>query len=330
MSDESAQPATIRPMRPKRSWLAPLFSLAAIILIAMILRDKAALFSSETFLRGLKAIPYQRILLAVILTCVYYLVITGYDSLAFRTMRLPATRRSIAFASFVSFAYSNMIGFGAITSASIRYHIHRHAGVSLKDSSKIVAFHLLTLLLGVLCVGSVVFMFSPAKLPLSFHLPFRSMQPFAWMSISLLVLYIWILTRRKGPVRIWRWHIPHLPLRVVVFQVLIASADWMLSGAAAFVLLPHATSMYYTDFLSIYIVAQLVGMFSQVPGGVGVFETMMLLLLPRRASTVVTLGALLTFRAIFYVLPFLLATLMLGKFEWNTRRRRKILGITVQ
>ncbi|HRH93809.1 MAG TPA: lysylphosphatidylglycerol synthase domain-containing protein, partial [Candidatus Peribacteria bacterium] len=256
-----------------------------------------------------------------------YLVITGYDTLAFRTLKIPSSRGSIVLGSFVSFAYSNMIGFGAITNASIRYHIHRHAGVSLKDSTKVVAFYSLTLLLGMLCVGSVVFLFSPVKIPLSFHLPFRSMQPFAWMSMSMLVLYIWLLTRRGKPLKIWHWTIPHMPLHIVLFQVLLASADWMLSGAAAYVLIPHSAVMSYTDFMSIYVVAQLAGMFSQVPGGVGVFETIMLLLLPRVASTATTVGTLLAFRAIFYVVPFLLATLLLGKFEWTSRRKKKLLGI---
>lgn len=324
MATAKVQPATIAVMRFKRSWLAPLFSCVVLVLIVLALQDKFALLSGAALQRGLKVIPPQRLLLAVVFTCAYYLVITGYDTLAFRTLKLPANRGTIALGSFVSFAYSNMIGFGAITNASIRYHIHRHDGVSLKDSTKVVAFYSLTLLLGMLCVGSVVFLFSPVKLPIAFHLPFRSMQPFAWISMSVLVLYIWLLTRRGKPVRIWRWVIPRLPLRVIIVQVLLASADWMLSGAAAYVLVPHSATMLYTDFLSIYILAQLAGMFSQVPGGVGVFETIMVLLLPRRASTAATIGTLLAFRAIFYVLPFLLATLMLGKFEWSSRRKRRL------
>jgi uncharacterized membrane protein YbhN (UPF0104 family) len=307
-------------MRARRSWLAPLITLAVIVMVAFVLKDKIALFSSGTFMRGLKAIPVQRLLVAVICTCAYYLVITGYDTLAFRTMRLSASKRSIALASFVSFAYSNVIGFGAVTNASMRYHIHKHAGVTLKDSTKVVAFYTLTLILGVLAVGSVVFLLSPIRLPLSLKLPFRTVQPFGWIALGLLASYVWLLTRGK-PVKIWKWHLPHLPLKVVLVQVLVASADWMLSGATAFVLLPHSSHMYYTEFMSIYIVAQLAGMFSQVPGGVGVFETIMLLLLPKRASAAVTIGSLLAFRLVFYVIPFVIATFMLGKFEWSHRRR---------
>ncbi len=308
-------------MRPRRSWLAPLFTALVIVLVVFALRDKAALFSSSSFMRGLKTIPLQNVLLAVVCTALYYLAITGYDTMAFRAMKLPASKRRIALGSFVSFAYSNMIGFGAITNASMRYHIHRHGGVSLKDSTKIVAFYSFTLLLGMLAVGSFVFLTSSVKLPLSLKLPFRTMQPFGWASLALLVTYVWLLTRHGKPIRIWKWHVPHLPLRVVIVQVLLASADWMLSSAACYVLLPHVTTLAYNEFLSIYIVAQLAGMFSQVPGGVGVFETVMLLLLPKRASAAVTIGSLLAFRLIFYVIPFVLATLMLGKFEWSNRKR---------
>lgn len=310
-------------MRLRRSWLAPAITIAAIVVVGFVLREKIALLSGSSFQRALKTIAAHRFAAAAMCTLAYYCVIVGYDTLAFRTMRLPATRRSIAVASFVSFAYSNIIGFGAITNASLRYHMHKHAGITLKDSTKVVAFYTLTLLLGVLCVGSIVFLWSSVKLPLALRLPFRTLQPIGWISLALLAVYVWLLTRRGRPLRFWKWTLPKLPLRVVVQQVLLASADWLLSGAAVYALLPHAPAVPFLEFLSIYMIAQLAGMFSQVPGGVGVFETVMLVLLPKHASAAATIGSLLAFRVVFYVVPFLVATLLLGRYEWRLRRSKR-------
>jgi uncharacterized membrane protein YbhN (UPF0104 family) len=307
-------------MRMQRSWLATGLTLLVIALVLLALREKISLLSSTSFQRAIKTISVHRFAFAVACTIAYYCVIVGYDALAFRTMHLPATKRSIALASFVSFAYSNTIGFGAVTNASLRYHMHKHAGMTLKDSTKVVGFYTLTLLLGVLCVGSVVFLWSSVKVPLSLHLPFRTLQPIGWISLALLGIYIWLLTRSGKQLKIWKWTLPKLPLRVVLLQVLLASADWLLSGAAAYAILPHAPVVPFLEFMSIYMLAQLAGMFSQVPGGIGVFETVMLVLLPKRASAAATVGALLAFRMVFYVAPFILATLLLGRFEWRQRR----------
>ena len=75
-------------------------------------------------------------------------------------------------------------------------------------------------------------------------------------------------------------------------------------------------------------IAIAVGVISTVPGGVGVFESMMLVLLPTVARDGL-LGALLAYRAIYYLLPFAIALALLGSHEiWVHRDRlNRILGL---
>jgi uncharacterized membrane protein YbhN (UPF0104 family) len=61
----------------------------------------------------------------------------------------------------------------------------------------------------------------------------------------------------------------------------------------------------FTTFIGLFVIAQTAGVFSQVPGGIGVFESIFLLALPGDIHRANIFGALLAFRIIYYVLPLI-------------------------
>src|SRR4029453_7761220 len=76
----------------------------------------------------------------------------------------------------------------------------------------------------------------------------------------------------------------------------------------------------FLSFLGVFLVAILLGMISHVPGGVGVFEGLMLLLLEPYLPPTVVLPALVVFRAVYYLLPFSIALVALVVDEvWQRR-----------
>nr|WP_217523130.1 lysylphosphatidylglycerol synthase domain-containing protein [Pleurocapsa sp. PCC 7327] len=83
--------------------------------------------------------------------------------------------------------------------------------------------------------------------------------------------------------------------------------------------MPTATPLSYPEFFGIYLLAQIAGIISNVPGGLGVFETVMLLLLSPPVSSASLLGALLAYRGIYYFLPLSSAILILGLDELHQR-----------
>lgn len=56
---------------------------------------------------------------------------------------------------------------------------------------------------------------------------------------------------------------------------------------------------------------------SNIPGGLGVFETTILYLLPKQVTTSEILGSLLAYRAIYFLLPLFMALSLLGFQEIN-------------
>src|SRR6202040_1278065 len=69
----------------------------------------------------------------------------------------------------------------------------------------------------------------------------------------------------------------------------------------------------------VYLIALAAGAISNVPGGIGVFEFVLLLLLPAVPKDRL-LGALVAYRAIYYFAPFAAALVLLGAHElWAHR-----------
>lgn len=58
-------------------------------------------------------------------------------------------------------------------------------------------------------------------------------------------------------------------------------------------------------YIGLFVIAQATGVFSQVPGGIGVFESIFLLALPDFVDKADIFGALLAYRIIYYVLPLI-------------------------
>ena len=93
--------------------------------------------------------------------------------------------------------------------------------------------------------------------------------------------------------------------------MLLATADWVLASCTLYVLLPQGKIEYIT-LLQIFLIAQMLGILSQVPGGMGVFETAIVMMLPSATDSSYVMGALLAYRAIFYFFPLGIALTLLA------------------
>src|SRR4029077_5448742 len=113
-------------------------------------------------LRGLRAIPPSRIGLAVGFMILAYTALTGYDALALRYIRHPLPYRRVGLASFVSYAFSNTIGFAFVVGTSLRYRLYSSWGIAAPDIASIVAFCWATLWTGLLTVTGTALLVEPA------------------------------------------------------------------------------------------------------------------------------------------------------------------------
>src|SRR5438105_1892205 len=169
-------------------------------------------------------------------------------------------------------------------------------------------------------MGGTFFNSAPPQLPAAVHFPFHSVRIFGFLMLLPAAVYLMWIAIRRQPVMIrqWEFELPTLP--VFVAQVVISSIDWIIAAAVLYILLPDALPLTFVRFLGIFLLAQIAGVVSYIPGGLGVFEAVILLFLAPFFSASQILGALVAFRAIYYLLPLFLATTLLAIHEIVEKR----------
>ena len=102
-------------------------------------------------------------------------------------------------------------------------------------------------------------------------------------------------------------------------QVVLGVIDLSLAGSVLWWLLPSGAHIGFIPFIGAYAIAVIAGIVSHVPGGIGVFETVMLLIL-RGVPPEALLGSLLAYRAIYYFVPLLFGAVLFGYKELSATR----------
>ena len=265
---------------------------------------------------AIQAVPPSRLLLGLALTACGYAALISYDWMALRYIRRPLSTRRVAFVGFVSYALSQSLGFPMLLGGSLRYRFYTAWGLSSADIAMAVGFNAVTFWLGVLTIGGSVFLVEPRATPELLGLPVASLATIGVLLLLVVVGYLVAAAARRAPLRALGWEFSLPPLPLAVSQVVMSSFDWVMAGAVLFALLPsqqHAVP--FLAFLSAFLLAQVVGLTSGVPGGLGIFESIIIILLKEEVPAAGLLGALLAYRVVYYLVPLSAALLLLATHE---------------
>jgi phosphatidylglycerol lysyltransferase len=311
----------------------------------VLLHNQLKNLSYTEIINSLKAIPLFRIVLASGIALLYYLILGGYDIVAFKYIgsNVSLKPKDILFTCFVSNVLANNTGYSMLFGGSIRYRLYSTYNVSMVNVTKVLLFSSATMWLGLLAVGGFVFTFSPGiagdissinnivgGFIFTFFLKLFPTRTMGIVSIVALLSYVFLSILRSRPVKVFKWTLTFPNIKIVAAQILIAMCDWLVASLTFYVLMPVGYISYF-DLLKVFLIAQFTVIASQVPGGIGVFEGCIAYLLPNSASDSTVVGAVLTYRAIFYLFPLLIALVLLGSFEFAKRFKKgaKIFGKTL-
>ena len=256
-------------------------------------------------------------------TVLNYIILTGYDQLAFVYIRRPISKWQVAMASFVGYAIANNVGFALLSGTSARYRFYSRWGLSGGDISRVVVFYSGTFWLGLIVLGSWSLLFSPVA-------RVDGLAP-VWFTRTAGVVLLVGRRRLRGraavleAARLRGGHgDPAAVARpLIASQFVLSALDWALAGAVLYVLLPgHAPD--FTFFLGAFLASQLIALVSHVPGGIGVFESLMILLLKPWLTADEFLPALAVYRVIYYLLPLVAALGVLLVDEFYQRRHHVV------
>jgi len=303
------------PLRRWSTWLAIGVFILAIVAIDHVLGK----YHWREVVSHLYATPAQALLEALLLTTCSYLVLTLYDLLGVRNAGGRLRWRTVATASFTAYAVAHNVGFSAVSGGSVRYRIYSTAGLTGMQIAQVIVFCTLTFAVGAAFMGGLSLFLRPAVAGQVLHLSPLLAKAIGISLMGLVVLYIGTGYIRRTPISFRGAQIQLPGPGMSLMQVAVACLDLCLAAGVLYVLMPAGSTGGYVAFLGIYLLAAGAGLVSSVPGGLGVFETVLLLLTPGGQADA-KLAAVLAYRAIYYVLPFLLAlALMLWHEAWRQR-----------
>lgn len=292
---------------------------AVAVLLTIVWTALARLSSEVTYddvVRELLATPWPHIGASIALTAGSFLVLSFYDMAALTFIDKRRPWPPVALTSFFAFAVGNIAGFGPLTGGAIRYRFYSALGLDAADTAKIVAFVSGTFGLGIATVTGLGLTLVAEDVAVPLGLSAGLLRAAGLATLGAVAILI-LAAARHRTVRIGRWELaPPSPLMLAI-QIAISVLDIALAATALYVLLP-ASGISPGAFVAIYAVAVGLGILSHVPGGIGVFEAVIVGVLSRSAGVDQILGALVLFRAIYYVLPLLVAALVASILE--TRR----------
>jgi phosphatidylglycerol lysyltransferase len=302
-----------------RRWLV----VVAVAVVALLAFEALRLVLSEVHLKdvrqALHAVPPSRIAAALGLTVVSYLALTGYDSVALRAIGRPLPWRVAAAGSFTSYTLSHNLGLSLLTGGSARYRVYSAAGLDLGDVAQVSAIAGITFWAGVLATAGLAMAAGGAPVDVAgWRIEGGWTRGIGVALIALVaILPLLRLTGRhaisSGGMRL---PVPTLGQQAVLLGVSLV--DMIAASAALFVLMPGLGPTAFPVFFIAYAVAIVVALVTHVPGGLGVFETVVLALVPGDHPAV--FAGLLLYRLIYYLLPLLVAGVGIALREgWRLR-----------
>lgn len=287
-------------------------SVGLFAVVLVLLHHELRAYHWHDVVAQVRAVPWSRLALALALAALAYVVLTGYDVLALRWVRHPLPYRRTAFASFVAYVVSHNVGPAFLGASAIRLRLYGAFGLSAADVGGVVVFTGLTFWVGFLPIAGLSLLVQ--GLPASVLPPLASHVVGAALLLAF-VGYLGAAAVVRRPLR-WRSHALRLPSpRMALAQVILSCADWVTAASVLWVLLPAGVAPSFVALLGAFVLAQLAGLASHVPGGIGVFESSLLFLLGDAAAGPAVLASLVVYRVAYYLIPLAVGVLLLGVHE---------------
>ena len=292
------------------------------------LYEKVQDISPAEVRRAVESIPPRNIALAFGFTAANFCLMTGYDLIAVRYLKKRMPIRRVLAGAVIGYAFSNVFGW-LLGGTAVRYRLYSRWGFSPVEIIAFITILSITFWLGMFLLAGIAFTVLPIKLQPKAERPLW-LDHHVWGYIFLSVVGVYLaacaLIRKPIRWRNYRYSLPPLPLSVM--QLIVSAGDFVLTSAVLYVLLPPALTgpdaINFSTVLVSYLTAMIFVVLTHVPGGVGVLETALLIMLPESAKVPVV-AAVLLFRVVYYLIPAAIAGLLWGSIEatWRFAAKRK-------
>ena len=304
-----------------RLWVGPAAALLVFSIMAWLLHRELAQIHVHDIIAHLEGIPSDTLMLGVLLTGGSYFALCLYDFLALRYLHKKVPLQRVVVASFIANAFGHNLGFAAFTGGAFRLRLYASSRLTAIDVATVTGFTSITTGLGLAVLAGISFLFRPdqASAALRSHADWPMLIGIVLLGV-VVAYFVWTCsTRARLEFRGWLLRPPGA--RIGAIQVVAGTIDLGLSCAVLWLMLPATAHVDFVALAGAYAVGVTAGLISHVPGGLGVFETVLVIAVPQVPADAL-LGSLLAYRAVFYLAPLGVATVLFAGEELGAQRLR--------
>jgi uncharacterized membrane protein YbhN (UPF0104 family) len=272
----------------------------------------------DDVLESVRNTPPPALAVAVMLAAASHLLYSCFDLLGKRYTGHNLPTLTVMAVNFVSYAFNLCIG-SLVGGVGFRYRLYSRLGLGKGVITRVVSLSMLTNWIGYMLLAGLLFMISPLELPPSWKMGNHGLQWIGGLLVLVALGYLAACFRWGDHTWTVRGHEIFLPPgRMALLQFVMSCVNWAVMGGVIYVLLQERVP--YADALTVLLVGAIAGVMAHVPAGLGVFEFVFIALLSHQVSEGRLIGALLCYRAIYYIAPLMVAALLYLVMETHARK----------
>lgn len=265
-------------------------------------------------LRKMTEVPRAKLLLAAACALGGFLTIALYEGVVVRHVKRSLGTGKPALTALIAYPIGHALGQMLLSASALRYRMYTPVGFTAVEVGATVLMCALPYALAFGLLVDLALVLTPDRLSVAFGVQARWLFALGLVGLAKDIGYAVLVACRKAPIRLGGWAVNLPSLRMTALQLVVGLIDIGLISSILYLLLPASADIAFLPFVAIYLASLLAGSLSHVPAGIGVLESMLLLLLPQ-VPPAELLAAVLLYRVIYEVIPLVVALVLWGAFE---------------
>lgn len=294
------------------SWLGLFF----FVLAAYMIYRQLSKYSLAELKGALLAIPFKNLLWAIGASFTGYVALSTYDYLALKYIKKKLAAWKWILTGFVGFSVSNNAGHAIVSGGAVRYRFYSRWGITPANIVKMVTFSGFTYLVACFFLIIIGYVLTPEHAFGGNDSTKVSTLITVILSVIGILVYLWGSLNYKKAIVIKGVDFKMPDFKLALEQIFIGSIDIVMASLVLYSVLICFIEIDFVTFMGAFIIAQVLGVYSQVPGGLGVFELVFSNILPGQDNQAILFGALIAYRIIYYLLPLILSGIVLVIYEY--------------
>jgi phosphatidylglycerol lysyltransferase len=254
----------------------------------------------------LQALTLPQLLIIQLVAVTGVLAMSLYDWRAARAFDIELALPTLIRNAWIANAFNNLIGFSGLAGSGIRMLLLTGEGIDTRRATSFSALIMASVPVGLSLLSWPLLLSGGPGMD---RLPIPVWA--AWLALGAFAAYlpVYVLTFHKGMFSRLLRGLASQSASSLAGLIAISTIDWLLASTAAWVALEFSgAAIPWPQFLSGFVLASTLGILTLIPGGLGVFDAALVVLLsPFAQSPEHLVSGVLLYRLCYYLVPWFIA-----------------------